>query len=81
MAAFQERNKAPIKIACISKCLLGDLLYFPEIPDYFPKCLFDCQVRLLQIELNRSERDILLTIDNKSFINGASADYSVLNIL
>ena len=77
MAAFQEGNKAPVKIACISKCFLGDLLCFPDIPDYFPKCLFDCQVRLLLKEPNRSGRDILLTNGNKAFINGASADYSV----
>jgi len=81
MATFQERNETPVKFAYLGKFLLGDLICLPEPPDYFPKCLFNRQVRLLQKELNRSERDILLTIDNKAFINGASADYSVLNIL
>ena len=68
MTTFQKRNEAPIKIADLSKFLLRDFLCLPEFPDYFSKCLFDCQVRPRLMELNRSVRDILLTIDNNALI-------------
>ena len=68
MATFQERNETPVKFAYFGKFLLGDLICLPDFPDYFPKRLFDCQVHLLQKELNRSGMDILLTLDNNTFI-------------
>ena len=75
MAAFNQRNEAPVEFAMLSKFLLRDFICFFEIFYYFSKCLFDCQVRLL-MELNRNKRDILLTIDNKTFINSVPTDWN-----
>ena len=47
MAAFNQRNEAPVEFAMLSKFLLRDFICFFEIFYYFSKCLFDCQVHLL----------------------------------
>ena len=44
MAAFDQRNEAPIKFAALREILLWKIIWFSEISYYFSKRLFDGQV-------------------------------------